>query len=78
MLGDSGNDINSYTLSTAWNVSTVTFDSIVVSIATESTSPRGIEFNPTGTKMFILDDVAPEKIYEYTLSTAWDVTTATH
>jgi hypothetical protein len=35
-------------------------------------------FNPTGTKMFAIPVALEEVIYEYTLSSAWDISTATY
>ena len=60
----------SFTLSTAWDVSTAgyaaTFDPTQSNYSTHK-----ILFNANGTKMFILD---PIKIWEYSLSTAYDLT----
>ena len=38
--------------------------------------PRGLTFNNDGTKMFVIG-WDKDKVFEYTLSTAWDVSTAT-
>lgn len=85
LVGDSGNDINQYTLSTPYDVSTAGASVGVFSVATQETNPAGIDFNPTGTKMFIsgLSGVAPliasgEYIHEYSLSTAWTVSSAVY
>lgn len=45
-------------------------------ISNETTTARGISFKPDGTKMYILDDGSND-ITEYTLSTPWDVLSAT-
>ena len=83
MVGDSGNDVNQYTLSTPYDVSTAGASIAAFSVATQETSPLGIDFNPTGTKMFIsgVSGVAPliangNYIHEYSLSTAWTVSSA--
>ena len=70
--GNSG--VISYYLTTAWDVSTAS------SLATEtltsmSNDPRGINFKPDGTKMFV-GDPNNKVVREYALSTAWDITTS--
>ena len=43
----------------------------------QSTLPSGLFFNSAGTKMFV-QEYTNSIIYQYTLSTAWDVTTASY
>jgi hypothetical protein len=74
VIGESGDDVNEYTLSTAWDVSTASY-SQNFSVSSQDTEPQGLNFNNDGTKMFFVGDVN-NKIYEYALSTAWDVSTA--
>ena len=76
VTGDTGNDINEYTLSTGFDVSTASFvDSF--SFATQSTQPKGAAFNTSGTELFMLArDTA--SVYKYTLTTAFDVSTASY
>ena len=84
MVGSSGNDVNQYTLSTPYDVSTAGAPVGVCTVTTQETAPLGIDFNPTGTKMFISGNVAAqpglipsgEYVHEYLLSTAWTVSTA--
>ena len=66
-----------YTLSTAWDVSTATYDSKYKSVTTQDPRARGLFFKPDGTKMYYLGDEY-DKVYQYTLSTAWDVSTASY
>ena len=75
VVGESGDDINEYTLSTAFDVSTATFvDSF--SVRSEENVPMGLAFTYDGTKMFVTGWTG-EDINEYTLSTGFDVSTAT-
>jgi sugar lactone lactonase YvrE len=74
IVGTTGDDVNEYTLSTGFDVSTASFvDSF--SVSAQDTSPAGIAFNTDGTKMFIVGN-AGEDVNEYTLSTGFDVSTA--
>ena len=69
--------IYQYTLSTAFNVSTATYDSVSFSLASQGIDHSAVVFSPDGTKMYSAggDGVS---IYQYTLSTAWDLSTATY
>ncbi len=73
VTGWDGDDINTYNLSTAWDVSTASFASSK-SVSAQTNDPRDINFNTDGTKMFLLDKQNDE-VHEYTLSTAFDVST---
>ena len=74
VVGYNGQDINEYTLSTAFNVSTATFvDSF--SVVSQETNPQGVEFNNNGTLMFVIGN-ASNNVIEYILSSAFDVSTA--
>jgi len=74
VTGNSGDDVNEYTLSTGFDVSTASFvDSF--SVAAQETSPSGIVFNNDGTKMFVTG-LSGDDVNEYTLSTGFDVSTA--
>jgi hypothetical protein len=77
VLGASNDTAYQYSLSTAWDVSTGSYDSVSFSVATQDTFPDGIEFNSTGTSMFIIG-ASTDAVYEYLLSTAWDISTASY
>ena len=74
VLGITGDDINEYNLSTAWNVSTASYLQNF-SVAAQETSPNAVFFKPDGTKMYITG-VSGDDINEYDLSTAWDISSA--
>jgi sugar lactone lactonase YvrE len=74
VLGYTSKTVYQYTLSTAWNISTATFTSSFLLSAQDAT-PRCIAFSADGTKMYMLGTTG-SKVYQYTLSTAWSVSTA--
>jgi hypothetical protein len=76
VLGQQGDDVNEYDLSSAWNVSTASFVQNF-SVATQEATPTEINFNPDGTKMFIVG-TASDSVREYDLSAAWDISTAVY
>ena len=75
VLGDTGNDVGEYALSTAWSVVSATFTH-AFSIATYEASPWGLTFNADGTKMFTIGIVG--NVVEWALSTGFDVSTASY
>jgi len=81
VVGDTGNDINSYTLSTGFDLSTATFNDINgdgsgFDISGQEATPQYIKFNNDGTKMFVSGN-SGDDINVYTLSTGFDLSTAT-
>jgi sugar lactone lactonase YvrE len=76
VLGTSGDDVNEYTLSTPWLVSSATFITNF-SISSEETGPGGLFFKPDGTKMYITGSTGDD-VNEYDLSTAWDINSASY
>ena len=71
ITGHIGDDVNEYTLSTAFDVSTASFvDSF--STKSEDSQSRDVKFNQDGTKMFVLGQINIS-VCEYTLSTGFDV-----
>ena len=68
--GVDGDDVNEYTLSTAFDVSTASFvDNF--SVAAQDTGPTGLAFNNDGTKMFVAGLIGDD-VNEYTLSTGFE------
>ena len=74
--GTGGGDVFQYTLSTAWDVSTATYDSVTYS-NTNITNMLSLFFKPDGTKMY-LQGYEDNRVYQHSLSTAWDLSTATY
>ena len=74
VVGYNGDDVNEYALTTGFDVSTASFTD-AFSVSAQDAIPKGVAFNPTGTKMFIAGGTA-NNVHEYTLSTGFDVSTA--
>jgi len=66
-----------YSMSTSWDVSTASYDSVSFSVSTQESSPRSVVFKSDGTKMFVTGTNS-DAINEYSLSTAWDISTASY
>jgi len=71
MVGSSNDRIYEYTLSVAYDISTLVYSQF---IATPATQPAAITFNPTGTKMFVIC-MTGVSVHQYTLSAAFDIST---
>ena len=77
ILGNNTDSIFQYTLSTAFNVSTASYDSVSLSVSGQDTLPTGLAFNTDGTKMYMVG-LTNDTVYQYTLSTAFDLSTASY
>ena len=77
MVGSQFDNVYAYTFSTAWDVSTLTYDSKLLSVLSEDRIPTGVWFKPDGTEMYVIGSIGNE-IHTYILSTAWDVSTGTY
>ena len=75
VVGEGQATVFQYTLSTAWDLSTASYASKSFSVSSKDTKPSGIAFSTSGDKMFISGENT-DNIYLFTLSTAFDVTTA--
>ena len=80
VIGNTGDDVNEYTLTTPFDVSTATFNDFNGNgrgfrVKTEDSVPTGVAFNNDGTKMFVMG-FNDNEVNEYTLTTPFDVSTA--
>ena len=66
------NDSNS-----VWDISKVVNDNLNFSVFVQESDPNGIFFKPDGTKMYILGDIG-NRVYQYSLSSAWNVSSASY
>jgi len=77
VIGNSSDAVHQYTLSTGWDLSTASYDSISFYLQSEDDSPSSVAFKPNGTKMYVVGKIS-DAIHQYTLSTAWDLSTASY
>ena len=73
-VGYSVRSIFQYSLSTAWDISTASYDSVSFSLPSPIAVPYGIEWNGDGTK-FVVCDSSTGDLYQFSLSTAYDIST---
>ena len=77
VTGWTGDDINEYTLTTGFDVSTATY-SQNFDVSSEAGKPSAVQFDLDGTTMYVLNGTGIPTIFKYTLSTAFDVSTASY
>ena len=58
-------------------LASITYKQSSSSLNSVTTALRGINFNPDGTKMYVTEGQGTEEVLQYSLSTAYDVNTAT-
>ena len=74
MIGDTQNQIFQYTLTTPWDINAgIAYANKTILLG--QSQPYGLFFKPDGTKMYTT--LYNNSIKEWSLSTAWDITTAT-
>ena len=77
LTADSSHAVYQYTLTTAWDVSTASYDSVSFSLSAQLVWPLDLALNSAGTRMVVACRTNL-KIYQYTLATAFDVSSATY
>ena len=79
VIGPSSDLLHEYDLSTAYDVSTAVYTGIleVLTVSEEEGTPTGFTFNTDGSKLFVIGS-GDGAVVEYALSTAFDISTATH
>jgi DNA-binding beta-propeller fold protein YncE len=75
LLGDSNDTVYEYSLSTAFDTTTISYTTRSLDFSSKEVTPRGLSFNSTGTKLFITGKNSDD-ILEYDLSTGFNLSTA--
>ena len=77
VLGNSNDAIFQYSLSSAYDLSTASYDSVSFSVSSQETAVSCLSFSHDGTVMYISGS-GTDSVFQYTLSTAWDLSTASY
>ncbi len=77
VVGASLNTIYQYTLSQAWDVSTAGYAGKSFFAGSQEANITGLAFSQDGTRMYVVG-VIDDSVYQYSLSTAWDIATASY
>ena len=71
----SDDKVYQYNLSASWDIATASLDKSL-DISAKNSAPTGLFFKSDGTKLYTLDAASDDKVHEYILSTAWDISSA--
>jgi hypothetical protein len=69
--------IYQYSLSTAYDITTASYDSVSLDVSTNSSSPADLTFNSDGTRLYVVA-FGSDTVAEYALTTAYDLSTASY
>ena len=72
--------IHQFTLSVGFDLTSTVVNSGTLDVSSQNDSPYGVEFSQDGSKVFVVGNgTQGDAVYQYTLNTAWDITsTATY
>jgi len=76
MTGASNQNVYEYNLSSAYDISTISYSGTSFNVGGEVSQLQDVAFGEGGTKMFICDSVGD--IYQYELNTGFDLSTASY
>jgi len=77
VVGQTSDTVFQYALTSPWSVATASYESLSFSVAAQDDTPSGVFFKPNGLSMYVVGNTN-DSVYQYTLSTAWNVSTATY
>jgi len=75
LCGRTLDTVRSYTMSTPWDISTVSYDSKSLDVSAKETAPRGIFVGDDGAELYVVGTINAD-IHQYTMSTPYDLATA--
>ncbi len=78
MLGFNNTAIYQYTLSTAWDISTATYDTVSFSLTTQTSNPQSYFMHPEGIRLYLCAANNNGPVFQYDLSTPWDISTTVY
>jgi sugar lactone lactonase YvrE len=76
LVGDSGNTVDQFSLSTGFDLSTASYNNVNFYVGSQDLNPWGIAFNTDGTKMYI-SGFQNDRIFQYSTS-GFDLSTASY
>lgn len=76
LLGNTSNRVYRYNCSVSWDVSSAAYTGSFYTITQES-SPTGFFFSPDGLNLYVTG-TSTDRIYQYSLGSAWDLSTVSY
>ena len=79
LTAKNNDSVKQYSLTTAWDISTCsTTVAATKDVSSQNNLNHGLFFKPDGTKMYVAGYIGTVRVFEYDLTTAWDVSSATY
>jgi DNA-binding beta-propeller fold protein YncE len=72
-----GDNIHEYGLTTAFDVSSASFNNVSFSVTNQAAYGWGFRFNADGTKMYVVS-ASTDTVYQYSLATAFDLSSTSY
>ena len=73
IMGNSTDSVYQYSLTTAWDISDVTYNSVSLDITSQDTFPHGVTFSSDGTKMFVIGS-SSDSVHAYNIPLSAGIT----
>jgi hypothetical protein len=78
ILGDADNEITQYFLQSQWTGKQTADTPLTLDVSSEETLLYGLDISADGTELYIMGNTGGVRsVHQYTLSTAWDISSAT-
>jgi 6-phosphogluconolactonase (cycloisomerase 2 family) len=77
VMGATNDSVYQYNLTTAWDVTTASYTGNSLLVTAQDATPQGLFLGDSGTKLYVVGSTNGT-VYQYTLSTAWDISTASY
>ena len=77
VLGYTSKSVYQYIMTTAYDLTTASYNSVSLSVNSQDSAPFGITFNNDGTKMYV-GGQTNDRIFAYTLTTGFDLSSASY
>tara|TARA_R110000787_G_scaffold106392_1_gene214061 strand:- start:195 stop:2354 length:2160 start_codon:yes stop_codon:yes gene_type:complete len=77
VIGEISDAIYQYSLSSAYDLSTASYDSVSLSVSSQQTNPRSVVFNNDGSALYICGTSSADA-HQYTLTTPYDLSTGSY
>ncbi len=62
----------------SWDVSTAVYNNHTFNTTTQTNQARGLWIRADGNKLYVVDSDATGKVYQYSLGTSWDISSASY
>jgi len=77
IAGNANNTVYQYDMTSPWDISTAVYNGVDFDVSDQETEVEGLAFGDDGLKMYIVGKIQ-DAIFEYDLSTAFDIGTAVY